>query len=100
MRDLDVRDLVSDTGSMSVSVTEFRGGVDVESKRMLEPLEEDDLGENLVRFESCGLSRWHCRQEGVFERSICVLGDNSQSAVIILMIDSMTLRCHAVAGRV
>ena len=51
MRYLDVRDLVFDASSMSVSVTEFRGGVDDESKRMLEPLEEDDLGENPVHFE-------------------------------------------------
>ena len=28
MRDLDVRDLVSDAGGMLVGVTEFRGGVE------------------------------------------------------------------------
>ena len=46
-----MRDLVSGTGSILVSVTEFRGGVDDESKRILVPLEEGDLGENPVRFE-------------------------------------------------
>ena len=50
LRNLDMRDLVSGAGSMLVSVTEFRGGVDDESKRMLELLEEDDLGENPIHF--------------------------------------------------
>ena len=60
VRDLDVRDLVSDAGSMLVGVTEFRGGVEDESKRMQEPLGEDDLGESSMFRE---LSRLHCRQE-------------------------------------
>ena len=38
--------LVFDAGSMLVGVTEFRGGVEDVSKRMQEPLEEDDLGES------------------------------------------------------
>ena len=63
VKDLDVRDLVCDAGSMLVGVTEFRGGVEDESKRVQEPLEEDDLGESSTCFESFGLSRWHCRQE-------------------------------------
>ena len=46
MRDLDVRDLVSDAGGMLVGVTEFRGGVEDVSMRMQEPLTEDDLGES------------------------------------------------------
>ena len=46
VRDLDVRDLVSDAGSMMVGVTEFRGEVEDESKRMQEPLAEDDIGES------------------------------------------------------
>ena len=46
VRDLDVRDLVSDAGGMLVGVTEFRGGVEDVSKRMQEPLTEDDLGES------------------------------------------------------
>ena len=46
VKDLDVTDLVSDAGSMLVSVTEFRGGVEDESKSMQEPLAEDDLGES------------------------------------------------------
>ena len=46
VRDLDVRDLVSDAGGMLVGVTEFRGGVEDVSKRMQEPLTGDDLGES------------------------------------------------------
>ena len=44
MRDLDVRDLVSDAGGMFIGATEFRGGVEDVSLRMQEPLTEDDLG--------------------------------------------------------
>ena len=46
MRDLDVKDLVSDAGGMLVGVTEFRGGVEDVSMRMREPFTEDDLGES------------------------------------------------------
>ena len=46
VKDLGSRDLVSDAGSMLVCVTEFVGGVEDESKRMQEPLSEDDLGES------------------------------------------------------
>ena len=46
VKDLDVRDLVSDAGSMLVGATEFRGGVEDVSMRLQEPLEEDDLGES------------------------------------------------------
>ena len=46
VRDLDTRDLVSDAGDMLVGVTEFKGGVEDVSKRMQEPLSEDDLGES------------------------------------------------------
>ena len=46
VRDLDARDLVSDAGDMLVGVTEFKGGVEDVSKRMQEPLCEDDLGES------------------------------------------------------
>ena len=46
VRDLSSRDLVSDAGSMLVGVTEFVGGVEDVSKRMQEPLSEDDLGES------------------------------------------------------
>ena len=54
VKDLDVRDLVSDTGSMIVGVTEFRGGVEDVSMRMQEPLEEDDLGESSMFREPPG----------------------------------------------
>ena len=53
--DLDVRDLVSDAGSMMIGVTEFKGGVEDVSKRMQEPLTEDDLGRIQYSFVSCGL---------------------------------------------
>ena len=46
VRDLDVRDLVSDAGSMLVGASEFRGGVEDVSMRLQEPLEEADLGES------------------------------------------------------
>ena len=100
MRDLDVRDLVSDAGSMLVSVTEFRGGVDDESKRMQEPLEEDDLGESSTFQELQALEMaLQARGESLIDQYVCWV-DNSQSAVIILMMDSMKQRSHAVSGRV
>ena len=68
MRDLDVRDLVSDAGGMLVGVTEFRGGVEDVSMRMREPLTEDDLGESST-FVSRELLRWHCR----LEVSLCLV---------------------------
>ena len=46
VRYLNVRDLVSDTGSMLVGVTEFRGGIEYVSMRLQEPLKEADLGES------------------------------------------------------
>ena len=55
VKHLDVRDLVSDAGGMLVGVTEFRGGVEDVSKRMQEPLSEDDLGESSTFCELCAL---------------------------------------------
>ena len=73
VRDLSSRDLVSDAGSMLVGVTEFVGGVEEVSKRMQEPLSEDDLGESST-FHELQSSRDGLTCEGrVFERSVCVL---------------------------
>ena len=100
VRDLDVRDLVSDAGSMLVGVTEFRGGVEDESKRMQEPLTEDDIGESST-FRELQALEMALQVRGGSLRGQCVrwIGD-SQSAVTILMVGSMKPRCHAVAVRV
>ena len=95
-----VRDLVSDAGSMMVGITEFRGGVEDVSKRMQEPLDEDDLGESSTFCELWALEMaLRVRGESLRGQSVCWVGD-SQSAVTILMVGSMKPRCHAVAVRV
>ena len=57
VKDLDVSDLVSDAGSMMICDTEFKDGVEDVSKRMQEPLAEDDLGESsMFRELLCSLN--------------------------------------------
>ena len=100
VRDLDVRDLVSDAGGMLVGVTEFRGGVEDVSKRMQEPLTEDDLGESSTFCELRALEMaLQARGESLSGQAVCWVTD-SQSAVTILKVGSMKPRCHAVAVRV
>ena len=100
VRDLDARDLVSDAGDMLVGVTEFSGGVEDVSKRMQQPLCEDDLGESST-----------FRELRALEMAVETIGESlagqavrwvtdAQSAVTILKVGSMKPRCHAVAVRV
>ena len=97
VKDLDMGDLVSDTGSMLVGATEFRGGVEDVSMRMQEPLEEDDLGESSMFRELWALKEaLQARGESLRAQSVHWVGD-SQSAVTILMVGSMKPRCHTVA---
>ena len=100
MRDLDVRDFVSDAGGMLVGVTEFGGGVEDVSMRMQEPLTEDDLGESSTFCELRALEMaLQARGESLFGQAVCWVTD-SQSAVTILTVGSMKPWCHAVAVRV
>ena len=100
MRDLDVRDLVSDAGGMLVGVTEFRGGVEDVSMRMQEPLTEDDLGESSTFCEPRALEMaLQARGESLFGQAVRWVTD-SQSAVTILTVSSMKPWCHAVTVRV
>ena len=100
VRNLSSRDLVSDAGSMLVGVTEFVDGVEDVSKRMQEPLSEDDLGESStfreLRALELGLL---AKGESLKGQSVRWIGD-SQSAVTILKVGSMKPRCHSVAVRV
>ena len=69
-------------------------------KRMQEPLEEDDLGESSTFRELQALEMaLQARGESLRVQSVHWVGD-PQSAVTILMVGSMKLRCHAVAGQV
>ena len=100
VKDLDVRDLVSDAGIMLVGVTEFRGGVEDKSKRMQEPLGEDDLGESSTFCELRALEMaLRARGESLRGQAVRWVG-HSQSAVTILMVGSMKPRCHSVTVRV
>ena len=97
VRDLDVRDLVSDAGGMLVGVTEFREDV---SMIMQEPLTEDDQGESSTFCELSALElALQARGESLYGQSVRWVSD-SQSAVTILMVGSMKPRCHAVTVRI
>ena len=97
VRDLDMRDLVSDAGGMLVGVTEFRGGVEDVSMRMQEPLTEDDQGESSTFRELRALEMaLQARGESLHGQLVHWVSD-SQSAVTILTVGSMKPRCHAVA---
>ena len=86
VRDLDVRDLVSDAGDMLVGVTEFKGGVEDVSKRMLEPLSEDDLGESSTYRELRALEMaLQARGESLSGQAVRWVAD-SQSAVTFLKV--------------
>ena len=100
VKDLDARDLVSDAGDMLVGVTEFKGGVEDVSKRMQQPLCEDDLGESSTYRELRALEMAvETRGESLAGQAVRWVTD-SQSAVTILKVGSMKPRCHAVAVRV
>ena len=86
VRDLDARDLVSDAGDMLVGVTEFKGGVEDVSKRMLEPLSEDDLGESSTYRELRALEMaLQARGESLSGQAVRWVTD-SQSAVTFLKV--------------
>ena len=100
VKDLDVRDLVSDAGSMLVGATEFRGGVVDVSMRLQEPLEEDDLGESSAFRELQALEMaLPARGESLRSQSVRWVGD-LQSDITILMVGSMKPRCHAVTVQI
>ena len=93
VKDLSSRDLVSDVGSMLVCVTEFVGGIEDVSKRMQEPLSEDDLGESSTFWELRALEMaLVVKGESLRGQSVRWVGD-SQSAVTILKVGSMKPSC-------